>query len=195
MNPVREGLGLPEHDGVEALVSTQKLDLEMTLADDTLAAYCEYAVEGRPRKALAPDPVTDRVRQRKRELAGLERAIRFDRPAKLCRGERLAGHRLEGCREPGEVALGQGQPRRVRVAAEAPDRAGSALCDEVERIAQMESGDRASGPAQLAAVRAGERDDRTVEPVLDPRRHDADHPWVPCRAVEAQAAGVVRGSH
>ena len=78
------------------------------------------------------------------------------------------------------------------VTSEAEDRARRALRHEIERIAQVESGDRAPRSLELMLAAARKHDDRPVIAVLQPRRDDADHALVPLRPMHAQRERVRR---
>jgi hypothetical protein len=133
-----------------------------------------------PGPTLAP-----RASARAPELEG-EHAVGLTDAGELRRRELLARDRLERRREVREIRLGDGETRGVRVAAEARDDAGRALRDEVERIPQMEAGDRAAGPLELVPAAARKHDRRPVILVLEARRDDPHDALVPFRAEQAQ---------
>ena len=166
----------------------------MPLADDPLLGNVEEVVEGGRGKPLAPDLARKRVREVERELGRLEAAVRRLKAGEIRRRQHLARDGLEGGGESRQVGLGQRKARRIRVTAEAGDHAGRALRHDIQRVAQMESGNRASRPLELAAG-ATRKDDRgTVIAILEPRRHDADDALVPFGAKETKRVRVIRAS-
>src|SRR6185369_11558644 len=90
------------------------------------------------------------------------------------RAERLDGDLLQRAAEGVEAVSLDRAARRHRVAAEAQQQAGLALADEVERVAQVKAFDRSPGPLQRAVAADREDEGRTMQPVLETRRDDAD---------------------
>src|SRR5438094_4560456 len=76
------------------------------------------------------------------------------------------------------------------MAAEARDHTGSALCHQVERIAEMESRNRAPRSLELAAAAAREHDRRSVVAVLQAGGNDSHHALMPLGMEKAQRVRV-----
>ena len=79
------------------------------------------------------------------------------------------------------------------MAAEAEQQAGGALGDEVERIAQVQAGNRAAGALDDAAFAGGKGEHRAVQLVLDARGEDADDAFVPACVEQGDAGRRVVG--
>ena len=78
------------------------------------------------------------------------------------------------------------------MAAEAQQQGRVALGDEVERIAQMQTGNRAARTFQFAGAAAGKDEGRPMQLFLDATGDDADHALVPA-GVEQRQAGAGTG--
>jgi hypothetical protein len=78
------------------------------------------------------------------------------------------------------------------VAAEAQQQVGVALGDQVQRVAQVQAGNRAAGALQFAGVAAREGKGRAMQLFLDAAGQDADHALVPA-GIEQRQAGAVAG--
>ena len=70
---------------------------------------------------------------------------------------------------------------------------GSALGDEIQRVAQMQAGDGAARALDFAGRAGGEREGRAVVAVLHAPGEDPDDTLVPGRVVEADAARLADG--
>ena len=79
----------------------------------------------------------------------------------------FAGDGSEEVAEFGEVFGVDRDPRRHGMAAEANQQAGRALGHEVERVAQVQPGDRAPRPLDQAALARREGEHRPVQFLLD----------------------------
>src|SRR5690606_26835887 len=99
--------------------------------------------------------------------ARLQAAVRVDASLELGGLEQLAYHLLKGCVEAREFRFADGESGRHGVAAEAHDEVGLALGDEIERVAQVQAGDRAPGALELAVVGTGEGNGGAVQLFLD----------------------------
>jgi hypothetical protein len=80
--------------------------------------------------------------------------------------------------------------RRSATAARMP------LGHQVQRVAQVQAGNRTAGCFQFAFVAAGEGEGRAMQLFLDAAGEDADHALVPAGVEQAQAgavAGIYRG--
>ncbi len=104
-----------------------------------------------PVEALAPDFVFQQTGGFQRQVAAFEVAVGFQRAGQGGRVEQFAGHFGEGLGLSGPTAFAQGGAGGHGVAAEAEEQTGGALGDKVERIAQVQSGNRAAGTLDDAA--------------------------------------------
>ncbi len=74
--------------------------------------------------------------------------------------------------------------------AEAQEQVRFALRDEIQRVAQMQTRNRAAGAADLAGTGGSKGEGRAVMAILDSPGEDADHPLVPARVIQADAGGL-----
>ncbi len=79
------------------------------------------------------------------------------------------------------------------VSAEADQQPRRALGDEVERIAQVQSGNRAARAAREPAAGGREGDHRAMMAILEPAGEEADDALVPALVVEDEARGLADG--
>ena len=150
MDAGRERVDVPEQDRLERLAVVGEREPRVLLADDALAGDAKRRVEARRREPRPPDRLGEATREVDRELAARELAVGLAALLEVVRRERLARDGFERFGEPVEVAGAKRQARRVGVPAEAQDRSRLALRDKVERVAQVEAGDRPARAAQLA---------------------------------------------
>src|SRR2546426_5235217 len=159
----------------------------MPLADQALAFDGECIAEEGLRKALAPDLRLEQARDLEGAMRRLERAVGLHGVEPRFRRQQLLERALEQRAEALVIRFGDRQSCRLRVAAEALDQARRALGDEIEAVAQVQPGQRASGPLEQAAGGgAREADNRAVQAVLQARGEDADHALVPARNEEGR---------
>src|SRR5262249_43601039 len=151
---------------LERAPRARELEFQVLVADHALALDLEVVAEERLRKPLAPDLVVEEPRDAQVEVRGLERAVGLDRVRELRWREQVARHGLEAPREALEVQLAQRQPRGGGVAAEAHQQSRLALGEQVERVSQMQAGDRAPRSADLARPGRREREGGPVIAVL-----------------------------
>ena len=98
-------------------------------------------------QSLAPDPLAQAAAPGRRSSSPRrERAVALDRAREIRRRELLVGDFLERFAKRRQRLLAQRQPGGERVAAEAARCVPGALRHEVERVAQVESGDRPPEP-------------------------------------------------
>ncbi len=128
------------------------------------------------------------------ELSGCEAAVRIERPGEIGGRQLLPGDRLEHRGEARQIGLGEREAGGERVAAELREQARGALGREVERVAQVEAGDRAPRALELAAGAAGEHDGRTMVAVLEPPGDDADDALMPIGVEEAERVRIRLGA-
>ena len=113
--------------------------------------------------------------------------------ARSRRRQLLPGDRLEERGESRQIRFGERQPGGVCVSAELREEPRRALGDEVQRVAQMEAGDRPARSLELAAASAREYDGGPVKPVLEPSGDDADDALMPAGVEQAERVGVGMG--
>ena len=105
--------------------------------------------------------------------------------------EQVAHGLFEGFAECGDIRAAHGQSRRRGVPAEAQDQAGMALGDQIERIAQVQSGvwsgPNPSPPRRLPGANAITGRWKRLPQAC---RQDADHALMPGFVVQAQAVGI-----
>src|ERR1700674_1995549 len=88
--------------------------------------------------------------------------------------------------------LCDGEAGCCSVAAEFPDQVEVPLGDQIECIAQMQSGDGAAGSFQLAILTTGERDSRAMKLIFELARDQTDYTLVPVRFEHNQAIVIAR---
>src|SRR6516225_1144016 len=176
-----ERTDVPEHHCLEAAATAIERQAKMLIADHALSQDLEDIVEGRRRKPLAPNPVAERLCELETQLVGFERAVAFELPGEMRRRELLTRHGFEGRRESRQRVRRKRKTRRVGVPAETPNRARHALVDKVERVTQVEPGNRSTAAAQLVGRTLREHDRRSMKSVLETGGNDADHALVPAR--------------
>ena len=164
----------------------------MFLANDSLLLDGENPLEARRRKALAPDDARYALGQLQGHLVGGEVAVGFDDLREVGGRQQAAGDGFEGVRKFGQRGFVNRQARRCRMATEFCDESRMALGYQVQRIAQMQRGDRAAGAFERAVLTSGEDDGRAMEAVLEAGGENADHALVPVRLEEAQGKVVPR---
>ncbi len=125
-------------------------------------------------------------------VAVFQRAVGVQGAQEFVGRNQLPCNGLEFRLEFAQVVFGQGQSGRGRVAAEALQQLGMALGHQIERVAQVQAGNRAAGAFEFAFVAAGEGEGRAVQLLLDAAGEDADHALVPVR-VEQRQAGAALG--
>jgi hypothetical protein len=108
-------------------------------------------------KALAPDLLLHHAHGIERVVAGFERAVGFQGARQIRRREQFAADLLEGGFEARQVAFAQRQAGGGGVAAEAQQQVGVALGDQVQRVAQVQAGDRAARAFSSPALPRGQR--------------------------------------
>src|SRR6266571_4432872 len=139
----------------------------MLLAYHTLAEDLELVAEQRLRKTLAPDLLFEELREAQIEIRGLERPVGLDRATELRGRQPFAGHGFEEFREARKVFYMQRCSGGGRVPPEAQQQPGSALGDEIERVAQMQARDGAARALDFAGRALRKREGRAMVAVLD----------------------------
>src|SRR6266513_4674481 len=155
-----------------------------------LAEHLELVAEQRLGKTLSPDLGVEQLREAEAEVRGFQRTVGLDRARKLRGREQLARHGLEALREAREIPRAQREAGRCGMSAEAQEQVRFALRDEIERVAQVQTRNRAAGAADLAGTGGSKGEGRTVMAILDAPGEDADHALVPGRVVEADAGAL-----
>src|SRR6266581_3251386 len=160
----------------------------MLLAYHALAEDLELVAEQRLREPLAPYLLLEQLREAQIEIRGLERPVGLDRASELRGRQPFAAHGFEEFREAREILLVQRHAGGGRVPPEPQQQPGSALGDEIERVAQMQARDGAARALDFAGRALRKREGRAMVAVLDAAGEDPDHALVPGRIVEADAA-------
>ena len=166
-------------------------ELEVLLADDALRRDLELVAEARRRESPVPTP----GRTAGRRVSAVQ-SSGASAPSVSMTRSRSAGE-SSACAASSKAARKRSKSasRSVRPAAAAwpPNfriRPGWQHGHPVERVAQVQAGDRAARAADLAVVAARERDGGPVKAVLDAPGHDADHALVPGGVEQAQRVAV-----
>src|SRR5688572_2402463 len=121
-----------------------------------------------------------------------QRAVGFYNALEIRGREQVTGCRLECRAETPEIGLAQGQSSRGSVPPEAAKQVRLPFRYEIERVAHMQSRDRAPRAFDLAGAAARKRNHRPMPALLDPRGEDADYALVPSRVEQAKAVALLR---
>ena len=180
-----------EANRLEARRAFAQRELQVLVLEQALVFHGEGVVEQRRREALAPYLAPDAAGGGKAHVAGFERAVALDGALKIGRRDQLAGNCLERRLEARQIAFADGKPGGGGVAAETQQQAGLALGYQVERVAQMQAGNRTARALEFAiAAAAGEGDHRTMALVFHARGEQSDHTLVPLR-IEQRETGAL----
>ena len=115
---LRHGIGTEKSDGIESGLVGCELKLEMFFADYALALHGEFTFEHGLRKALTPHLLLQSARDIQREIGRIERAVGFDNPGEIGRGEQALRDGFEGGLEFIEVFFADADARCHGVSAE-----------------------------------------------------------------------------
>src|SRR5207247_7151903 len=118
-------------------------------------------------KALSPDLMIEELREAEIEVRGFQRTVGLDRAGKLRGREQPVRHGFEALRESREILSAQREARCCGVPAEAQEQVRFALCDEIQRVAQMQA---ENGPARAADF-TGTGDRKST-------RLNSSHEWI-----------------
>ena len=143
-------------------LSTQT-QLQMFLADHALILHDEVIAELRRREALSPHLFIQQARHFQIHFGNIQRAIGFNALRQVARTEQFAGYFFKGGDKVFKVSFGDTQAGRGSMPAEFFNQRGMAFADQIQRVAQMQSGDGTSRAFYFSVVGAREGDGRAME--------------------------------
>ena len=153
----------------------------MLQCDDARVHDRELVVEQRCRKSLPPDMAVQCFHRLEIHLIECKRAIAFHALLELIRCQPLARHLLERSGKCREIFCSDGKPCRHRVPAESAHQRWRALRHQIQRIAQMEARNRATGALELSLVTRRKHDRRPVMCLAQATGHNTHDTLMPRR--------------
>jgi hypothetical protein len=163
------------------------------LADQPLRQHVDLFAEGRRRKALAPDFLVQVSTRSTRRYSGVQRAVGLQRRVSVAASSHSCATSVQALRKGPEMRPVDGAACRHGVAAKTQQHAGVALGHQVQRIAQVEAGNRSPRALEFVflarRLAGGKHEGRAVQLVLDARGHDADHAFMKVGVEHADGGG------
>ena len=182
MLPSVQRLGAAKPDAIDHLALVAQLQLQVFFAHQALRDNFHVLAERGRLKALAPDLQIELFDHGRLAKLGRQCAIGVQATGEHVGTEQLLRHLGKGAAKALEMFHADGATSGHGVAAKAQQHIGVAFGEQIQRIAQMKTGDRAARALELMrlalGLAGGKHKGGAVQPVFDARGDDADHAFV-----------------
>ena len=177
---------MAEPDRVAQLAGMAQPQFQVFFADQALLQHVDLVEEHRRLEALAPDLGVQRGDRGQVEVFPRQRAVGGQTAVQRRGLQPFQRHLLQRAGKGRPVAFGHGAAGGHGVAAKAQQQTRVALADQIQRVAQVEAGDRPARALQQPVLAPRQHEGGPVQPVLQPPGDDADHAFVESRVEQHQ---------